>query len=36
MIKCFNNFVPINIFKNNINEEDLYLLIEEKVNDKNY
>ena len=34
LIKCFNNYIPIHIIRNILNEEDIDLVIEEKVNNK--
>ena len=36
LIKCFSNFKPINIIPNILNEEDLDVVIEEKVNNKDF
>ena len=35
LTKCFSNFIPTNIIQEILNEEDIDLLIEEIVNDKN-
>ena len=34
--KCFNNHIPIHIIPNNLNEEDIDLVIEEVVNNKDF
>ena len=36
LIKCFSNFIPINIIPNILNEEDLDVVIEEIVNNKDF
>ena len=36
LIKCFSNYIPINIISNILNEEDLDLVIEEIVNNKDF
>ena len=36
LIKCFSNYIPINIITNNLNEEDIDVVIEEKVNNKDF
>ena len=36
LIKCFNNKIPINIISNILNEENLDLIIEEVINNKNF
>ena len=36
LIKCFNNYIPINIIPNILNEEDFDILIEEIVNNKDF
>ena len=36
LIKCFNNKIPINIISNILNEEDLDIVIEELVNNKDF
>ena len=32
LIKCFNNYIPINIIPNILNEEDIDLIIDETCN----
>ena len=34
--KCFSNYTPIHIFKNVLNEEDIDVVIEEIVNNKDF
>ena len=34
LVKCFSNYVPINIIPNNLNEEDIDIVIDEIVNNK--
>ena len=34
LVNCFSNFIPINIIPNNLNEEDVDLIIEETINNK--
>ena len=36
LIKCFNNFIPIHIIPNILNEEDIDLIIDEIVNNKDF
>ena len=36
LIKCFSNYIPIHIISNILNEEDLDILIEEIVNNKDF
>ena len=36
LIKCFNNYIPIHIIPNILNEEDLDIVIEEILDDKNF
>ena len=36
LIKCFNNYIPINILPNILNEEDIDILIDELVNNKDF
>ena len=36
LMKCFNNFIPINIIPNILNEEIIDIVIEEIVNKKNF
>ena len=36
LIKCFNNYIPIHIIPNNLNEEDIDIVIEEVINNKNF
>ena len=36
LIKCFSNYIPINIIPNNLNEEDIDIVIEEIVNNKDF
>ena len=36
LIKCFNNYIPIHIISNILNGEDLDILIEEMINDKDF
>ena len=36
IIKCFNNYIPINIIPNILNEEDKDVVIEEIVNRKDF
>ena len=36
LIKCFNIYIPINIISNILNDEDLDIVIEEIVNDKDF
>ena len=36
LIKCFSNYIPINIIPNILNEEDIDLVIEEIINDKDF
>ena len=36
LIKCFNNYIPIHIIPNILNEKDLDLVIEEIVNNKDF
>ena len=36
LIKCFINYIPINIIPNILNEEDIDLVIEEIVNNKDF
>ena len=35
LTKCFSNFIPINIIPNILNEEDIDLVIQEILNNKN-
>ena len=36
LIQCFGNYIPINIIPNILNEEDIDLVIEEIVNNKDF
>ena len=36
LIKCFNNYIPIHIISNILNEEDLDIVIEEIINKKDF
>ena len=36
LIKCFSNYIPVNIIPNILNEEDIDIVIEETVNNKNF
>ena len=36
LIKCFNNYIPIHIISNILNEEDIDIVIEEKINNKDF
>ena len=36
LIKCFNNYIPINIIPNILNEEDIDIVIEEIVNNEDF
>ena len=36
LIKCFSNYIPIHIILNNLNEEDIDVVIEELVNNKDF
>ena len=36
LIKCFSNYVPIHIIPNILNEEDIDVVIEEIVNNKDF
>ena len=36
LIKCFSNYIPINIILNILNEEDPDILIEEIINNKDF
>ena len=36
LIKCFTNYIPINIIPNILNEEDLDIVIEEVINNKDF
>ena len=36
LIKCFSNYIPINIIPNFLNEEDIDVVIEEIVNNKDF
>ena len=36
LIKCFSNYIPINIIPNILNEEDLDILIDEIINNKDF
>ena len=36
IIKCFTNYIPIHIIPNNLNEEDIDVVIEEIVNNKDF
>ena len=36
LIKCFSNYIPINIIQNILNEEDLDLVIEDVINNKDF
>ena len=36
LIKCFSNYIPINIIPNILNEEDIDIVIEEIINDKDF
>ena len=36
LIKCFSNYIPIHIIPNILNEEDIELVIEELINDKDF
>ena len=36
LIKCFSNYIPIHIIPNILNEEDIDIVIDEIVNDKDF
>ena len=36
LIKCFSNYIPINIIPNILNEEDIDIVIEEVINNKDF
>ena len=36
LIECFSNYIPIHIIPNILNEEDVDIVIEELVNNKNF
>ena len=36
IIKCFTNYIPIHIIPNFLNEEDIDIVIEETVNNKDF
>ena len=36
IIKCFSNFIPINIDQNNLNEDDINVVIDDICSDKNF
>ena len=36
LIKCFTNYIPINIIPNILSEEDIYIVIDELVNNKDF
>ena len=36
LIECFTNYIPINIISNILNEEDIDIVIEEKITDKDF
>ena len=36
IIKCFSNYIPIHIIPNNLNEEDIDIVIEEIINNKDF
>ena len=36
LIKCFSNYIPIHIIQNNLNEEDIDIVIEEIVENKDF
>ena len=36
LFKCFNKYIPINIISNILNEEDLDIIIEEVINNKDF
>ena len=36
LIKCFSNYIPINIISNILNEEDIDIVIDELVNNKDF
>ena len=36
LIKCFSNYIPINIIPNILNEKDIDVVIEEIVNNKDF
>ena len=36
LIKCFSNYIPIHIIPNTLNEEDIDIVIEEIVNNKDF
>ena len=36
LIKCFTNYIPIHIIPKILNEEDIYLIIEEIINNKDF
>ena len=36
LIKCFSNYIPIHIISNILNEEDIDILIDELVNNKDF
>ena len=36
LIKCFSNYIPINIIPNILNEDDLDIVIEEVINNKDF
>ena len=36
LIKCFSNYIPIHIIPNNLNEEDIDVVIDEIVSNKDF
>ena len=36
LFKCFSNYIPITIIPNSLNEEDIDVVIEEIVNNKDF
>ena len=36
LIKCFSNYIPINIIPNIVNEQDIDIVIDELCNDKDF
>ena len=36
LIECFSDYIPIHIIPNNLNEEDIDIVIEEIVNNKDF
>ena len=36
LIKCFSNYIPIKIIPNILNEEDIDIIIEQVINNKNF